>query len=89
MFGIGMGEVFLILVVVLLVYGPDRLPEMARKAGRVVREFRKITDEVQAAVRQEIDRVDIPEAPQIKKAADTQPAPQQLTLKVPEKKPHG
>lgn len=40
MFDIGIGEVFVLLVVALLVFGPDRLPEMARQAAGFVRDLR-------------------------------------------------
>ncbi|SDT53767.1 twin-arginine translocase TatA/TatE family subunit [Jiangella sp. DSM 45060] len=40
MFDIGIGEVFVLLVVALLVFGPDRLPDMARQAAGFVRDLR-------------------------------------------------
>lgn len=40
MFDIGIGEVFVLLVVALLVFGPDRLPEMARQGAGFVRDLR-------------------------------------------------
>ncbi len=50
MFGIGMFEIILILVVVLLVFGPRRLPEMARSIGKVLREIRKGTQGLEDAI---------------------------------------
>lgn len=50
MFGIGFGEIVLILFVVLLIYGPDKLPELAQKVGRVVREVRRASAEVHQAL---------------------------------------
>lgn len=47
MFNIGPLELMVILVVALLVVGPQRLPEVARSVGRGLREFRKAQDEVQ------------------------------------------
>jgi Tat protein translocase TatB subunit len=41
MFGIGMTELLVILVVGLLVLGPKRLPELARSLGRGIAEFRR------------------------------------------------
>ena len=38
---LGIFEILLILVVVLLIFGPKRLPEMAKGIGQSVREFRK------------------------------------------------
>ncbi|MDL1970459.1 MAG: Sec-independent protein translocase protein TatB [Candidatus Desulfofervidaceae bacterium] len=50
MFGIGMQELVIVLIVALLVLGPKRLPEVARALGRGVREFRKATQEVKESV---------------------------------------
>ena len=48
MFGrIGMGELLIILVVVLLIFGPTKLPALAKSMGQAVKEFRKGTQEVE------------------------------------------
>ncbi len=46
MFGIGMTELLVILVIALIVFGPTRLPELAKHLGKAMREFRKATEEV-------------------------------------------
>ena len=44
-FGIGVGELLLVLVVALIVFGPGRLPEIAGSMGRAMRDFRRaVTD---------------------------------------------
>jgi len=46
MFDIGFPELLVILVVALLVYGPERLPDLARAMGRGYAEFRKAMNEI-------------------------------------------
>ena len=41
MFGMGVGELLVVLVVVLLIFGPGRLPEMMGNLGKAMREFQK------------------------------------------------
>ena len=48
--GIGPLELVLILVIVLLVFGPDKLPEIGAKMGKGVRELRQLSREISAGV---------------------------------------
>jgi sec-independent protein translocase protein TatB len=41
----GSGELLVIFVLVLLLFGPDKLPELARQFGKGMREIRKASDE--------------------------------------------
>jgi len=50
MFNIGPPELLLILVIALVVVGPQRLPDLGRTIGRGLREFRKVQDEVRDMV---------------------------------------
>ena len=50
MFGIGVPELILILVVGLIVFGPGKLPEMGRTLGKGIREFRKASNALTAAI---------------------------------------
>lgn len=44
MFGIGPGELLVILVLALIIFGPNKLPDLARTLGRTVREFKKASE---------------------------------------------
>lgn len=46
MFNIGMPELLIILAIALIVFGPNKLPELAKAVGRAMREFKKATEEV-------------------------------------------
>lgn len=46
MFNIGMGEMIVVAVVALFVFGPGKLPEVARAVGKGLREFRKAMQDV-------------------------------------------
>lgn len=54
MFGIGIAEFMVILVVALLVFGPDRLPEFAKQAGRLVRQVRHFSQQARDDIRSEL-----------------------------------
>jgi TatA/E family protein of Tat protein translocase len=54
-FGIGAQELVLILVVALLVFGPKRLPELARTLGRGVAEFRRSSSELRRSLNEAAD----------------------------------
>ncbi|MCA3014367.1 MAG: twin-arginine translocase TatA/TatE family subunit [Myxococcaceae bacterium] len=58
MFNIGTGEIILIAVAALLVLGPAKLPEFARGIGKLVREFRRQTDDVRNVVEREFYKMD-------------------------------
>ena len=54
MFSLGGGELLLIAVVALLLFGPDKVPQMARTIGKFMREFNKYRDIMESTVRAEI-----------------------------------
>ena len=54
MFGVGLPELAVILVVALVVFGPDKLPDYARQAGRMVRQLRKFAQDAQHDLRKEL-----------------------------------
>jgi sec-independent protein translocase protein TatB len=54
MLGIGLPELMVILVVGLVVFGPDRLPDFARQAGRMVKQVRVMTRQARDDIRTEL-----------------------------------
>ncbi len=61
---IGFGELLVVLVVVMLVIGPDKLPEFARKIGKALGEFRHATEDVSAELKENVlDPLDEAAAP--------------------------
>ena len=52
MFGIGTGEILVILLIALLILGPKELPKVARTIGKTMRELQRTKDEI----RESIDR---------------------------------
>jgi len=64
MFGMGTWEIALVLVIALLVLGPDKLPGVARSIGKGLREMRRATNDLR--VHMELDN--IPDEPRVQTA---------------------
>ena len=54
MFGVGLPELLVIMVLGLLVLGPQRLPEVARTIGRLYGQLRRASEEFQRTIRQDL-----------------------------------
>jgi sec-independent protein translocase protein TatA len=79
MFGIGTQELLLVLVVVLLLFGGKRIPEVARSLGKGMADFRKAMREVQREVDLEMLKTPepdrrVPARPAVPPAQPAQPA---------------
>ena len=66
MFGMGMGEMLVILVIVLIIFGAGRLPELGEGLGKAIRNFQKAASEP--------DSIDVtPPNPEAKSPQDSKP----------------
>jgi sec-independent protein translocase protein TatB len=69
MFGtLGGPELFLILVIALIVFGPKKLPEIGKNLGKMIGEFRRASNDFQRTIEQEVEAVN--------RAQQEVPAPQ-------------
>lgn len=76
MFGIGIPELVLILIVGLIVFGPGKLPEVGRAVGKGIREFRKASNAFQAILNE-------PDPPPKTASQQPQQQPQQQSQQNP------
>jgi len=58
MFNIGFPELLIIVAIALIVFGPNKLPELARAFGKAMREFKKATEEVKESFEAETKDID-------------------------------
>lgn len=61
MFGLGVGEILLILALALIFIGPERLPDLARSLAKGYGEFRRSFDEVKNSIEKDIRSLDVEE----------------------------
>ncbi len=63
MFGIGFQEMLIILVVVLIFFGPKRLPDLAKSLGKGIAEFKKASEEVRKGIEDAVKEDSVTGAP--------------------------
>ncbi len=56
-FNLGGGEIFVILMIVLLFFGSKRIPEVARNLGRGIRQFKDAADDIQRDITDSVSDV--------------------------------
>lgn len=59
---LGFAEMFFLVVLALLLFGPRRLPEIARQMGKFMAEFKKASNEFQGQIHEEIRKLELEEA---------------------------
>lgn len=93
MFGIGLQEMLVILVVVLIFFGPKRLPDLAKSLGKGIAEFKKASEEVRKgiddAVRDDSAEAAASEEAEAKKPDGTDPRADSVQSDPPPSRPEG
>ena len=64
--GIGGMEIFIILVVALVIFGPKKLPEMGRSLGKAIREFKSAGSDLQDELTKTANEIEKETDPKIK-----------------------
>ena len=71
MFGIGMNEMMIILVIAVIIIGPRQIPEIARNLGRLMAQFKRATNDLRTAVNDEISKqIEMDELKEIRQSLD-------------------
>jgi sec-independent protein translocase protein TatA len=74
---ISFGEIFIIVVVIFIIFGPQKIPEFARIFGRGLREVRKASSEIRREINTEVNqyKTDLDVERMVNESTDTKPEP--------------
>jgi TatA/E family protein of Tat protein translocase len=81
--GIGPMEIFVVLIIALVIFGPQKLPEMGRSLGKAIREFKSVGSEIQDEITKVTDEIDIDPEKTIKPPKDEIDIDPKKTIKPP------
>jgi sec-independent protein translocase protein TatA len=56
-FGVGFGEIIFILVIVLMLFGSDKVPEIARTLGKFIAKLKNATNEIKSEIQKSVDTI--------------------------------
>lgn len=57
-FDFGSGEILLIVIAVFLIFGPSKIPEMARGLGKFINDIKRASEDIKTEINREADRLD-------------------------------
>jgi TatA/E family protein of Tat protein translocase len=57
-FDFGSGEIFIIVLAIILVFGPSKIPEIARGLGKFINEIKRASEDIKTEINREADKID-------------------------------